>query len=68
VSAADKLMELTGRLRRLRVDRHDPERFHLERDGICSELAGVARQLRGPQVGPVHAFNPKNPVKPRSER
>lgn len=41
------LGELADRLRRLRPDHRDPERFHVEKSEIEHQLRRLARQPRG---------------------
>jgi hypothetical protein len=40
---AEVLADLARRLDRLRPHHRDPERFHLEKDGIAAELRRLAR-------------------------
>jgi hypothetical protein len=38
---------LADRVNRLRQNRHDPETFHVEMDGVARELRQLATRLRG---------------------
>jgi len=40
---AARIHGIVRRLRRLGPDRRDPERYHVERDGLCRELLDLAR-------------------------
>jgi hypothetical protein len=42
-AVADKLAD---RVNRLRQNRHDPETFHVEMDGVARELRQLAERLR----------------------
>lgn len=44
---AQKLLELAYQVRRLTPSRHDPERFHLEKDEVFRALRSIARDLGG---------------------
>ncbi|WP_128291993.1 MULTISPECIES: hypothetical protein [Afifella] len=43
---AGRLDEIVDRIRRLPIGRNDLERFHEERDEICKDLMGLARDMR----------------------
>lgn len=46
---ADLLLELARQVRRLTPDRHDPERFHLDKSEVERALVTLARDLEGRQ-------------------
>ena len=41
----DRLATLAARVARLSPDRHDPERFHMDKDDIARQLRRMARDL-----------------------
>ena len=43
---ADKLDRLADEVRRLSIDRRDPERFHLDRDDAAKAMRRLAREMR----------------------
>lgn len=63
-AVAQSLCDLAGRLQRLRPDRHDPERFHIERGEIVERMYRLAEQLGHPYRKDQHdrRANPKAPA------
>lgn len=46
-AATTDLWDLADRVRRLAPDRHDPERFHADKDAVVDDLRRLARRLEG---------------------
>jgi hypothetical protein len=63
-AVAQALCDLAGRLQRLRPDRHDPERFHIERGEIVERMYRLAEELGHPYRKDSHdrRANPKAPA------
>ena len=57
-SLALELRELRDKLRRLMPMNSNPERFHVEKDGLCKDLGRIANRLDPPSTKPTTVWRP----------
>lgn len=51
LASPEKLRQLSWRVQRLSPDRHDPERYHIEKDAIARMLALMAASMEAERNG-----------------